>query len=188
MNQPIPTPAQYRRPARPTHGLSMIEALCACAMTATTLGMSTAGMQDFILSQRLKAAAAELETTVQLARSTSMLRGETVRLAIQPLASGSCTLIHTGPKGSCTCGEDGPALCEPGEQVLRLERHDSSTGVRHLSTTASLAFSAMSGTVTPTATLKIADTRGRALHQVVNVMGRTRTCSPMSTVSGYPAC
>ena len=79
-------------------------------------------------------------------------------------------------------------MCVADEQVMHLNRHDATSGVRHLSIGTSLAFGAMRGTVTPTATLKLADARGRTLHQVVNVMGRTRTCLAQGTVAGYKPC
>lgn len=169
-------------------GLTLVEMLCSLAITASTIGVSTSSMRDMMLSQRLQAAAAELESEVQLARSTAVSRSQVVRLAIQPLDQGSCTIIHTGPKNACQCTSDGPPICQAESMVLHFNPHDSRTGVKHLSTTVSLAFSPLAGTVTPTATLKLSDSKGRALHQVVNLMGRTRTCSPLSAIAGYKPC
>ena len=180
----VPLPA----PRPPRRGLTLIEAMCTCAIAATLLGLSSGGMHDFVLAQRLKAVSGQLDASIQLARSNAVLHNQTLRLTIQPLAGGSCTLVHTGDANACQCGESGAATCQDGERVLHLERHDASTGVRHLSTGTSLAFSGLRGTVTPTATLKVADRRGRAIHQVVNVMGRTRACSPAGGVTGYPTC
>jgi type IV fimbrial biogenesis protein FimT len=42
--------------------------------------------------------------------------------------------------------------------------------------------------VTPTGTLRLSLRDGRGLNQVVNIMGRVRTCSRSGTVPGYPAC
>jgi type IV fimbrial biogenesis protein FimT len=166
----------------------MIELLVSMSITASALLASAGGMHDLHMSQRLKSVAAELESEIQLARSTAVLRGQTMRLAIQPLDQGSCILIHTGPKDACTCGATGEAVCEGDAQVTLLQRHDAKTGVRYLTNQVSLAFSADHGTVTPTATIKLVDSTGRALHQVINVMGRTRTCSPKSAIPGYKPC
>ena len=45
----------------------------------------------------------------------------------------------------------------------------------------------MHGTSTPTGTLRLVDSRGRAVHHVVNVMGRVRSCTPAG-VPGWRAC
>ena len=43
---------------------------------------------------------------------------------------------------------------------------------------ASIAFDPLHGTSTPTGTLRLVDAGGRAVHHVVNVMGRVRSCTP----------
>jgi type IV fimbrial biogenesis protein FimT len=45
----------------------------------------------------------------------------------------------------------------------------------------------MHGTSTPTGTLRLVGGRGRAVHHVVNVMGRVRSCTPAG-VPGWRAC
>jgi type IV fimbrial biogenesis protein FimT len=181
------TPTQ--RPAtRAAHGISMIEALCVCTITATALGVSAGSLRDFVSTQRLQSAAAEVESEVQLARSSAAQRGHTVRLAIQPIAGGSCTLLHTGPRNACACGDDGAPTCAGDAEVLHLNRQPVRYGVRITTTDVSIAFSAANGTATPTATIKIADDRGHALHQIVNVLGRTRTCTPGAGLPGYRHC
>ena len=52
---------------------------------------------------------------------------------------------------------------------------------------ASLAFDPMHGTSTPTGTPATRRSRGRAVHHVVNVMGRVRSC-PLPRVPGWRAC
>lgn len=169
-------------------GLTLIELLCFVSVTVATLGASLPGLRDFTLNQRLQAATSILESEVQLAKSLAAAQGQTVRLAIEPTVSGTCILIHTGPKRGCECDAQGQAICTGAASVLHVRLHDAATGVRVTSVRQSLAFSSDRGTVTPTATIKLEDERGRALHQVVNVMGRTRTCSPLNAVVGYPAC
>jgi type IV fimbrial biogenesis protein FimT len=53
---------------------------------------------------------------------------------------------------------------------------------------ASMLFDADRGTVTPTGTLRLQLADGRAIHHVVNIMGRARTCSPRGAVPGHPPC
>jgi len=36
--------------------------------------------------------------------------------------------------------------------------------------------------------LRVLGANGRAVHHVVNVMGRVRSCSPLNAMPGYTAC
>jgi type IV fimbrial biogenesis protein FimT len=51
-----------------------------------------------------------------------------------------------------------------------------------------MAFDPLHGTATPTATWRVIARDGRAIHHVVNVMGRVRSCSPDAAVPGHRAC
>jgi type IV fimbrial biogenesis protein FimT len=51
-----------------------------------------------------------------------------------------------------------------------------------------MTFDPVKGTVTPTATLRVESKDGRALHQVVNLLGRIRTCSPGGKLPGEKTC
>ena len=169
-------------------GLTLIELLCFVSVAVATLGASIPGLRSFTLNQRLQAATSAIESEVQLAKSLAAAQGQTVRLAIEPIVGGACMLIHTGPRRGCECDAQGNAVCIGAATVLHQRRHDAASGVRMTSARQSLAFSADRGTMTPTATIKLEDEKGRELHQVVNVMGRTRTCSPQSAIVGFAAC
>ena len=53
---------------------------------------------------------------------------------------------------------------------------------------ASVLFDPLHGTATPTGTLRVTGASGRAIHHIINVMGRVRSCSPQAAVPGYRAC
>jgi type IV fimbrial biogenesis protein FimT len=52
----------------------------------------------------------------------------------------------------------------------------------------SVVFDASRGTSTPTGTFRVVGRDARAVHLVVNIMGRVRACTPTPGLSGYPAC
>jgi len=52
----------------------------------------------------------------------------------------------------------------------------------------SIVFDSAKGTSTPTGTLRLVSADERAVHLVVNIMGRVRSCSPRAAVPGYKAC
>lgn len=182
-------PARSRLPARMAGGCSLVESLCSLAIVLVLLSGVLPMLQDLMARQALLAQAAELETDLALARAQAQLQGQTIRFAVlQPDAGGSCYIIHSGPAGGCQCTGGGRTSCEAGAQVLRLVEPSRRTGIKLAAINRSLAFDAGMGTVTPTATLRLTDRDGRAVHQVINLMGRVRTCTPNPVWGGMRHC
>ena len=180
-----------RTPPRVTtrRGLSMVELLCTLAITALLLGGALPLINELRLGQRLQATAALLETDIHFARSIAVSTGQPVRLVVQALpAGGSCYLLHSGAANACACSDDGQARCDAGVQLLRIETQTAASGVVLAPLARPLVFDGRKGTVTPTATLRLATRDGRAIHQVVNIMGRVRSCSPAAGVGGFRPC
>ncbi|MDH4392339.1 MAG: GspH/FimT family pseudopilin [Aquabacterium sp.] len=170
-------------------GLSMVELLCVLAIMALLLGGALPLLNDLRLGQRLQATAALLETDIHFARSSAISTNQPVRLVVQALqAGGSCYLLHTGTTGGCACTGQGEARCDAGSQLLRLEILPAAAGVTLVSLAHPLVFDGRKATVTPTATLRLQSLDGRAIHQVVHIMGRVRSCSPAGRVGGLRPC
>jgi type IV fimbrial biogenesis protein FimT len=177
------------RPSNLTvHGLTLVELLCGMAIAVTAVGTAVPSLKGLQQTQQLHAVAARLETDVQLARSLARTRGEGVRLSVQALdAGGSCTMVHTGGANDCRCNAEGQAECVGEAEVLSAAAQPA-RGAWITTTGRSLVFDGSRGTVTPTATLKIASADGSAIHQIVNIMGRTRSCTPQGRVAGIKPC
>ncbi len=174
---------------QPGHGLSMVELMCTLAIILMLLGGVVPMLNDLRLGQRLQATAALLETDIQLARSSAIRSGQTVRLVVQaPAAGGSCYMLHNGAADACACAANGQASCDAGVQLLRSEGLPANSGVVLTGLLRPVVFDGRKGTVTPTATLRLTARDGRAIHQVVNIMGRVRSCSPAGAVGGLRAC
>ena len=170
-------------------GLSLVELLCALAISALLLGGAVPLLQDLRQGQRLQAAAALLETDIHFARSSAISTGSQVRLVTRALQSGgSCYLLHTGAADACECIGQGEARCDAGARLLRIEVLQPAGGVTLAALAHPLVFDGRKATVTPTATLRLGSRDGRAIHQVVNIMGRVRSCSPAGTVGGLRTC
>jgi type IV fimbrial biogenesis protein FimT len=166
------------------HGLTLIEAAVVVAVVAISAATAVPGLQRLAEQRRLDGAATELAATLQLARNESIARNRVVRLAFDE--GNACYLLHTGPAGSCRCTPQGSADCASGATLVGSTGR--TTGITLQSNAASLAFDPLHGTVTPTATWRVSGRDGRAIHHVVNVMGRVRSCSPDAAVPGYRAC
>jgi type IV fimbrial biogenesis protein FimT len=170
-------------------GLSVVELLCTLAIAAVLLGGAVPLLHSLQQGQRLQAAAALLETDIHLARSAAVLSGQSVRLVVRALpAGGSCYLLHTGAAGACGCTAQGAVQCTPDSRLLRHEVLAPASGVTLATLAHPLTFDGRKATVTPTATLRLASRDGRAIHQVVNIMGRVRSCSPAGSVGGLRPC
>jgi type IV fimbrial biogenesis protein FimT len=169
-------------------GLTLVETLSGLAVVSVTLGLATPGLEALRQRMELHGAAAQVETDVQFARSEAVARGRTVRMTMHESIGGSCYIVHTGPTVACSCGGATGASCGTGGEVLRSSSMPADGRVRIRSAVRSITFDPVKGTVTPTATLRVESRDGRALHQVVNLLGRVRTCSPGGKLPGEKTC
>ena len=170
-------------------GCTLIESLCGLVIMLVLLGGSWPTLKDLVARQRLLAQAAELETDLVLARTQAQVQRENLRFSVhQPPGGGSCYVIYSGPIGACRCAGNGQASCDAGAQVLRLAEPSLRAGISLAALTRPLTFDAMMGTVTPTATLRLTDRDGRSVHQVINLTGRVRTCTPDQPWGGMRRC
>ena len=180
-------PAQTLRTAQ--RGLSLVEMLCSLAIMALLVGGALPMFNELRWSQALQSAASLLETDLHHARSLAVISGRPVRLSTQaPTAGGSCYIVHTGAAHACRCDGHGQAQCEAGAEMLRLVEQPVTAGIRLAPTERSIVFDGGKGTVTPTATLRLTDPDGRTIHQVVNIMGRVRTCAAVGKLGGLRPC
>jgi len=168
-------------------GCSMIEALCSLAITLVLLATALPSLQDLVGRQALLAQAAMLETDLALARTQAHVQQASLRFAVhQPVDGGSCYILHSGPIGACRCDGRGQSTCAAGAQAVRVVA--MSRTVRMAPLSRPLTFDAMMGTVSPTATLRLTDQDGRTVHQVINLTGRVRTCTPDPAWGGMRRC
>ena len=184
-----PARSVSRLGAGATRGLSAVDMMVTLAISAVLLGGALPLFKDLRTAQLLQATAALLETDIQFARSQAMASGLAVRLSVQALNShASCYVIHTGAAHACHCDGAGRSHCDAGARLLRLAEQDEKAGITLAPVQRSLLFDPGKGTVTPTATLRVEDREGRSIHQIVNLMGRVRSCAPNSGLAGLKPC
>lgn len=187
LTRPLAPPTTVRGTLR--RGLSLVELLCSLTIALILLGGALPMFNELRIGMALQATAALLETDLQLARSAAITGGAPVRLSVLATGTGgSCYVLYTGAAGACSCEGRGQTRCEAGARLLRLEEQAGSAGVTLVPLQRSILFDAHKGTVTPTATVQVVATDGRAIHQVVNIMGRVRACAPAGSIGGLPAC
>ena len=172
----------------PQRGLSLIECCATLAIASILVGTAAPSFDGLLKSRRLDGAAAELAVDLHYVRSEAVSRNEGVRVGFQNTVGGSCTVIHTGAAADCPCDSSGVAQCVNGATALKTVFHPASSGVTVQANVASMRFDQTNGTVTPAATVRVTTADGRAVHHVVNIMGRVRSCSPGGLAKGYRAC
>ena len=176
------------QPPIPSRGVTLVETCMVLAVTGVLACTAIPGLQRLLEGRRLDGAALQLATDIRYVRSEAIARNQAIRLAFQSDGSGSCYIAHTGPSGQCRCVGEAPATCAGGATALRSVHFPTGSGTSVRSNVSSIVFDPLHGTSTPTGTLRIVAPSGREVHQVINLMGRLRACSPGAAVPGYSAC
>jgi type IV fimbrial biogenesis protein FimT len=175
-------------PPRKQGGVTLVESLIALAVSAIVLGAAIPGFESARERRHLEGAAAQLETDLHFARSLAAAHHEALRVSFSSNAQGSGYVIHHGSARHCVAEADGSAACNGPARVHRVVHFapDGAVGVQ--ANVSSILFDPLKGTSTPTGTLRVVGRNGGAVHQVVNLMGRVRSCSPTASLFGYPRC
>jgi type IV fimbrial biogenesis protein FimT len=172
---------------REQRGVSLLEAAIVVAVVAVVGATAVPAFRALLESRRLVSAATRLAADVQWVRSEAIARNRSLRLSVRSTEDATCWIVHTGAAADCACGSPG-AVCSGGAVALKSV---VLAGTEHVAVTGnvgSIVFDPLHGTSTPTGTLRVVGMRGRAIHHVVNVLGRVRSCSPDGLVAGYPLC
>lgn len=169
----------------PARGFTLPEAAVTLAVAAVFAALAWPPVTALTDRWRLDAAATALANDLAFARTEAVVRQEPVRLSVLPQRDGgACHVVHTGPAAECTCD----TRCSGAAHWLRQTDHPAASRLQLDTHTASLQFDPQLGTCTPTGTLALHSASGAAVHVVVNVMGRVRTCSPGTKVGRHVPC
>jgi type IV fimbrial biogenesis protein FimT len=181
---------QNRLPrSRRQRGVTLIETAVVTAIIGVAASVVGPGMGRLKSDQQVANAAAEFETAVQQTRSAAVSRNAPLRISFDSRNGASCYIVHTGAAGDCECGSSGSAVCTGEAEALRSVHFGAAAGSLAMNANVrSMVFDPVKGTSTPAGTVKITGINGNAVHQVVNIMGRVRSCSPGKAIQGYKAC
>jgi type IV fimbrial biogenesis protein FimT len=169
-------------------GVTLVEACVVVAVSVIAASVAAPSFQAMLDTRRLDGAATQLANDIQFARTEAVARNQPVRLSLYASAAGSCYVAHTGNSNQCSCGSSGPALCSGGARQIKTVLLPTADRVSLQANVSSLLFDPLHGTSSPTGTLRLIGSNDRAVHHVINVMGRVRSCSPQAAMPGYRAC
>ncbi len=189
MNHPIRR-RQAIAPRRAQAGVTLIETTTVTAVLAVLTGLAAPAFDHSMQRQHLQGAATQLETDIHHARMLAVARNAALRISFESGAAGSCYVIHTGAANACGCAADGSALCSGGARAERSVHFPAGGALSLKANSRSVQFDPARGTSTPTATVQLQARSGAAVHQVMNIMGRVRSCVPAAApaLSGYRRC
>lgn len=168
-------------------GVTLIEAVVATTLCAIAVSIAAPSFVGLVARKRLEGIATQLATDLQSVRTEAVARNQPVRVSFHSDAAGSCYVIHTGAMAQCTCTGPGGAVCTGDAEQIRSVHLPATQQVGLQANARSILFDPLHGTSTPTATARVIGTMG-AIHHVVNVMGRVRSCSPEPAIPGYRTC
>jgi len=167
-------------------GVSMIEACCVLAIASILAGTALPSFKDTVGKRTLEGVSSEVRTDLVYARSEAVARNQGVRVSFYEGAAGRCYVVHTGNRADCQCDGSGPAVCTGEAQALKAV--NAARGTQVVANVSSLRFDPTNGTTSPTGTVCTVPDSGRAVYNVVSLMGRVRTCSPVATGSPCAPC
>jgi type IV fimbrial biogenesis protein FimT len=169
-------------------GFSLIELLVVLSVLAVVATLAMPSLADLARRRGLEGAAAELAADLRLARAEAQRLHEATRVSFYSRRDGDCYVVHTGGENACPCGTAGATACTGEAMALKTVRVAPPTGPSLRANVASMLFDPRNGTNARAGTVALVDATGRGITEVVNVMGRVRSCSPQGAVPGYRPC
>ena len=170
-------------------GRSLLEIMVALSILAVTVGAAVPALLDLQARFRLEGQAVELVTDLHYVRSEALSRNQTMRISFHADAAGSCYVLHTGDMGDCSCASNGTAQCDdPDNTIVKSVGFAAEQRISLQTNVISMLFDPGRGTTTPAGSITLTGASGKTIRQIVNIAGRTRTCSPEGSVSGYKTC
>jgi type IV fimbrial biogenesis protein FimT len=168
-------------------GLSLLELAIVVAIFAIVGATAVPSFTAAVDARRLDAAATRLAADLQFVRGEALARNRSLRLSVRSGVDATCWIVHTGIPADCSCAA-AAATCSGDALAIKSVALPSSERVAVTGNVTSIVFDPLHGTSTPTGTLRLTGAGGRAVHHVINVLGRVRSCTPEGGVAGYPTC
>ena len=168
-------------------GFTLIETSATVSILATLAALAMPGFEQLLQRRHVEGTAAELAADLQFLRSEAVARNRPLRASFMALAGGaSCYVLHSGRSADCSCTASG--ACSNDAEVIKTVVLPAQGRAQVQSNVSTIVYDPAYGTSTPAATLRVIGRDGHAIHHVVNIMGRVRSCSPDGAYAGLRRC
>lgn len=170
-------------------GITLVESMMVITLTAILSALAIPSFKDMLINSRLEGRAREYVAHMNWARSLAVSTNQAVNLHIATGESASCYIVFQGPVNGCTCNGNGAVCINPGnERLVVVFSHSDGVRVSARTESATIRINPAQGTISPTLTAIFAADNGKAVHNISNILGRTRTCTPEAASFGFRIC
>ena len=170
-------------------GFTLIETMVLIALLAILTAIAVPSFKDMMINSRLEGRAREYVTHINWARSLAVSKNEAVNLHIATGESSSCYVIFLGQINDCSCNADGAVCTTPGNDLLVIVLpHSDGVRVSARTGSATIRINPAQGTISPTLMAIFTADSGKVIHNISNIFGRTRSCTPTEASFGFRIC
>ena len=170
-------------------GITLIETMVVITLLAILAAIAVPSFRDMMINRRLEGKAREYVTHMNWARSLAVSNNQAVNLRISTDESASCYVVFQGPVNDCNCNANGAVCTIPGNDFLVIVLpHSDGVRVSARTESATTRINPKQGTITPTLTAIFTADNGKAIHNISNILGRTRSCTPEDASFGIRIC
>lgn len=180
---------RYARLGKESTGVTLVETMVTIAILAILLSVALPSLTDVIINSRLEGKAREYVNHMNWARSLAVSNNETFNLRISSDEAASCYMVFRGPLNECNCNSSGATCSTPANALLTMVLpYREGVRVSPRTNSSSTQISPAQGTISPTLTAVFTGDNGKVIHNVSNILGRTRSCTPETESFGMPIC
>lgn len=170
-------------------GITLIETMVVITLLAILAAIALPSFREMMINRRLEGKAREYVTHMNWARSLAVSSNQAVNLHIATGESASCYVVFQGPVNDCNCNANGASCTTPGnERLVIVLPHSDGVRVRARTESATTRINPKQGTISPTLTAIFTADNGKAIHNISNILGRTRSCTPEEASFGFRIC
>ena len=172
-------------------GFTLIELMVVVAIAAVLAAIAAPSFSSVLAKKRVEGVLTELNTDLQFARSEAVQRNTNVRITF----GAGCYVIHTVGSTATSCTQSGGAVL--GTDAINIKTVLLSVGstvsfspnnsMTYLMFDNIRGMATWDGSSTTSGSVNINSSAGTwQLRTSVTAVGRTQTCSPNGSISGYP--
>lgn len=170
-------------------GIALVEISVVAALLAILTIMATPSYQEIAINRRLESKALEYVTHINWARSLAVSSNQAVNLHISKSENASCYVIFQGLVNDCSCNASGAVCSALGNaRLVVVLLHTDGIKVSAKTESATTRINPKQGMMIPTLTAIFSADNGKAIHNISNILGRTRSCSPTMPDFGLQVC
>jgi type IV fimbrial biogenesis protein FimT len=170
-------------------GITLLETMVVISMLAILTSLALPALQEMMINHRLEGKAREYVANMNWARALAVSSNQAVNLRIATDDSASCYVIFHGPVDDCSCHANGATCTVPGNELLAVVLpHSDGVEVSTRTLSATTRITPTQGTISPTLTAIFTGANGKAIHNISNILGRTRSCTPEEARFGFRIC